>query len=112
MGYLLQVSPGEKRIVTGSWNPDVRRRYERSPGAEDQDRTSGHKMPGSVVIRMERRMIRRAATENQRCSGRKSRGPGPVRAQKTLAPCQDSVRAGRSGDAESGRNVRSTLRPD
>ena len=74
----------------------MRRRNEQSPGAEDKDRTSGQKTPGSVVIRMEQRIIRRrpgAATENQRSSGRKSRGPGAVRAQRTYAPCQDSVRA-------------------
>ena len=71
---------------SGSWDPDVRGRNEGSPGAEDKDRTSGQKTPGSLVIRMERRIIRRrpgAATENQRCSGRKSRGPGTVRAQRT-----------------------------
>ena len=72
--------------TSGSWDPDLRRRNERSPGAEDKDRTSGQKTPGSVVIRMERRIIRRrpgAATENQRWSGRKSTGPGAVRAQRT-----------------------------
>jgi len=70
---------------SGSWDPNVRCRKERSRGAEIKDGVAGQKTPGSVVIRMERRIIRRrpgAATENQRCSGRKSRGPGAVRAQR------------------------------
>jgi len=71
---------------TGSWDPDVRRQNEGTPGAEDKDRTSGQKTPGSMVIWMERWIIKRrpgAATENQRGSGLKSRGPGAVRAQRT-----------------------------
>jgi len=74
------------RESSGSWDPDVRSRNERSPGAEDKDGMSGQKTPGSVVIRIEQRIIRRCPgvpTENQRCSGRKSSGPGAVRAERT-----------------------------
>jgi len=71
---------------SGSWDPDVRRGNEGSPSVGNKDRTSGQKTPGSVVIRMDRRIIRchpGAATENQRRSGEKSREPGAVRAART-----------------------------
>ena len=74
------------RESSGCGDANVRRRNQRSPCAEDTDRTSGHQTAGSVLIRMERRIIRRrpaAATENQRFPGRKRTGPGGVRAQKT-----------------------------
>ena len=61
------------RESSGSGDPDVRRQNEGSLGAEDKNGTLGQKTPGSVVIKMERRRIRRrpgAPTENQRCSGR------------------------------------------
>jgi len=76
--------PGRDR--SGSWEPDVRHRNERSLYTEYKDGTSGQKIPGSVVIRMDRRIIRRcpgAATEDQRCSGRKRRRPGTVSAERT-----------------------------
>ena len=77
-------------------NPDTRRRNEPSPDAEDEDRTSGQKTPGSEVIMTERWIIRcspDAATENQRYSERKGRAPGAVRAQRAQRPMSGCARA-------------------
>jgi len=70
--------------TSGSGDPDVRCQNERNSGTEYKAARSGQNRRGSGVIRMERVMIRLppgAASENQRCSGVKSRAAGPVRAQ-------------------------------
>jgi len=100
---------------SGSWDPDVRLRNERSPGAEDKDRTAGQKTPGLEVIRMERRIIRRrpgAATENQSVQEAREEDQGQSGRRERSFRVRIASGRGTSGDAKSGCNVRSTLRPD